>query len=166
MLGSQTHPEIWRKQIEPTQKFYSWVINNHWGTNYRAYQDGLIEFRYGLRPHEAYDSAEASRFAVGLSQPLVVSAAGKISSSAMMLRIEPTDILVQECKPSSDRTAWIVRLFGSSGEERLAKLSWGQDSPIKLWLSNLNEEKLKEIGAQVEIGPWELVTVRIEPSHT
>ncbi|MGA9240676.1 MAG: glycoside hydrolase family 38 C-terminal domain-containing protein, partial [Silvibacterium sp.] len=30
MLGSQTHPEIWRKHIEPTQKFYSWVMNNHW----------------------------------------------------------------------------------------------------------------------------------------
>jgi hypothetical protein len=55
MLGSQTHPEVWRKHIEPTQTFYSWVINNHWGTNYRAYQDGLIEFRYPLRPHAGYD---------------------------------------------------------------------------------------------------------------
>jgi alpha-mannosidase len=25
MLGSQTHPEIWRKHIESTQKFYSWA---------------------------------------------------------------------------------------------------------------------------------------------
>ena len=51
MLGSQTHPEIWRKHIEPTQTFYSWIMNNHWGTNYLAYQDGPVEFRYAFRPH-------------------------------------------------------------------------------------------------------------------
>ncbi len=36
MLGSQTNPKIWREHVEPTQTFYSWAINNHWGTNYRA----------------------------------------------------------------------------------------------------------------------------------
>jgi hypothetical protein len=38
-LGSQTNPNIWRKRIEPTQTFFSWVMNNHWGTNYRAYRE-------------------------------------------------------------------------------------------------------------------------------
>ena len=82
MLGSQTHPEIWRKQIEPTQKFYSWVMNNHWGTNYRAYQDGLIEFRYALRPHAGYSPAAAGRFAIGMSQPLISSAGTTIPNRA------------------------------------------------------------------------------------
>lgn len=166
MLGSQTHPEVWRKHIEPTQKFYSWVINNHWGTNYRAYQDGSIEFRYALRPHAAYDPAAAGRFAVGLSQPLVMSSAGKASSSAMMLRIEPADILVQECKPSSDGRGWIIRLFGCCTETRNVKLSWAQGTPMKIWRSNLSEEKLQVLGPQLELDPWELVTVRIEPSLT
>lgn len=142
------------------------MINNHWGTNYRAYQDGLIEFRYALRPHAAYDPAAASRFAVGLSQPLALSSAGRTSSSALRLRIEPTDILVQECKPSSDGRGWIIRLFGCCTETRKANLSWGENSPIGIWRSNLAEENLQALGREVEIAPWELVTLRIEPSRT
>ncbi len=162
MLGSQTHPEIWRKHIEPTQKFYSWAVNNHWGTNYRAYQEGLIEFRYAMRPHTRYDAAESSRFATGLSQPLVVSLSGEASSSGMKLRVTPKDVVVQECSRSADGKAWIVRLFGASGESRTADITWGRGKPIKIWRSNLNEEPLEEVSKQIQVEGLELITVRIE----
>ena len=72
LLNSQTNPDVWRKKIEPTQKLYSWAMNNHWGTNYRAYQEGPVVFRFVLRPHRGPCSdAEASRFATDFSQPLV-----------------------------------------------------------------------------------------------
>ena len=51
LLNSQTDPDSWRKKIEPTQKLYSWAMNNHWHTNYRAYQEGPVQFRFVLRPH-------------------------------------------------------------------------------------------------------------------
>jgi hypothetical protein len=162
MLGSQTHPEIWRKQIEPTQKFYSWVMNNHWGTNYRAYQDGLIEFRYALRPHAGYDPAAASRFAIGLSQPLIPSTRGRRSAVALKLCIDRDDVLVQECKRSADGSAWIVRLFGAAGENRRTNLTWEDGTPIKVWRSDLREQPLELLSTQVEIPAWELVTLRIE----
>ena len=162
MLGSQTHPEIWRKQIEPTQKFYSWVMNNHWGTNYRAYQDGLIEFRYALRPHAGYDPAAASRFAIGLSQPLISSTRGRRSAMALKLCIDRDDVLVQECKRSADDSAWIVRLFGAAGEKRRTNLTWKDGTPIKVWRSDLRERPLEQLSTQVEIRAWELVTLRIE----
>src|SRR5277367_111156 len=162
MLGSQTHPEIWRKKIEPTQKFFSWAMNNQWATNYRAYQDGLIEFRYALRPHGGYEPATASRFAIGLSQPLVVSAQGQPSRMALKLRIDQEDVLLQECKRSTDDSAWIVRLFGASGEDRRANLTWADHTPIKIWRSDLREQPLDRLGTQVEVPAWELVTLRIE----
>ena len=162
MLGSQTHPEIWRKQIEPAQKFYSWVMNNHWGTNYRAYQDGPVEFRYALRPHTGYDPAAASRFATGMSQPLVSSAHGQRSPMALKLRVDQKDVLVQECKRSADGTAWMVRLFGASGENRRVSLTWADDTPIKVWRSDLREQPLESLGKQVDVSAWELVTLRIE----
>jgi alpha-mannosidase len=166
MLGSQTHPEIWRKHIEPTQKFYSWVINNHWGTNYRAYQDGLIEFRYALRPHGAYEPATASRFAIGMSQPLVASAQGQRSQTALKLRIDREDVLLQECKRSADGSAWIVRLFGASGEDRKTSLTWTDKTPIKIWRSDLREQPLERLGTEVDVPAWELVTLRIEALET
>jgi hypothetical protein len=166
MLGSQTHPEIWRKHIEPTQTFYSWVMNNHWGTNYRAYQDGPVEFRYALRPHSGYDPAAAGRFAIGMSQPLVSSSHGQRSPSALKLRIDQNDVLLQECKRSEDGNAWIVRLFGASGENRKASLTWTDNTPIKVWRSDLREQPLDRIGTQVDVPAWELVTLRIEASNT
>src|SRR5271170_3461692 len=165
MLGSQTHPEIWRKHIEPTQKFYSWVMNNHWGTNYRAYQEGLVEFRYALRPHAGYKPAASSRFAIGMSQPLVASARGQRSRTALKLRIDQEDVLVQECKRSADGSAWIVRLFGAAGEDRKATLTWTDHTPIKIWLSDLREQPLEPLGTQVEVPAWELVTLRIEAQN-
>ena len=166
MLGSQTHPEIWRKHIEPTQTFYSWVMNNHWGTNYRAYQDGLVEFRYALRPHSGYDPAAASRFAIGMSQLLVSSAHGQRSPMTLKLRIDQKDVVLQECKRSADGNAWIVRFFGASGENRRANLTWTDNTPIKVWRSDLREQPLEQLGSQVDVPAWELLTLRIEALNT
>ncbi len=163
MLGSQTHPEIWRRHIGPTQTFYSWVMNNHWGTNYRAYQDGPVEFRYALRPHSGYDTAAASRFAIGMSQPLVSSAHGQRSPMTLKLRIDQKDVLLQECKRSADGKAWVVRLFGASGENRRASLTWTDNTPIKVWRSDLREQPIEQLGSQVDVPAWELLTLRIEP---
>jgi alpha-mannosidase len=166
MLGSQTRPEVWRRHIEPTQKFYSWIMNNHWSTNYRAYQDGPVEFRYGLRPHRGYDPAAASRFATAMSQPLVASAHGQRSRMGLKLRIDQEDVLVQECKRSADGSAWIVQLFGASGQDRKAGLTWADGRPIKVWRSNLSELPLERIDTQVDVPGWDVITLRIETLTT
>jgi alpha-mannosidase len=165
MLGSQTIPAIWRKHIEPTQTFYSWVMNNHWGTNYRAYQVGPVTFRYALRPHEGTDVAAASRFAIGLSQPLLAApSTGGEYAAASMLKIEPASVLLTELKPSDDGKAWIVRLFGASAEEAAARLTWSSQNIGKTFLSNLAEEPLRAIDGEIPVAGWDLVTLRVERS--
>jgi len=163
MLGSQRNPNVWRKRIEPTQTFFSWVMNNHWGTNYRAYQEGPVTFRYALRPHTRYDAAAATRLAIGLSEPLM---AQPITSSAKpvdsCLSIEPSDVLALTFKASEDRSAWIVRLFGASGETRRTKIKWLRPGETKLWRSNLAEEKLEPITSDFEVAGWDLLTIRVE----
>jgi hypothetical protein len=165
MLGSQRDPNVWRKHIEPTQTFYSWVMNNHWGTNYRAYQEGPVTFRYAIRPHGRRDAAAASRFAIGLSEPLMVKpTASHTNLLTPLLKIEPADVLAITLKPSEDRSAWIVRLFGASGESRTAKLDWGAATSVKSWISNLAEEKLRPADDPIQIDGWDLVTLRVEKS--
>lgn len=163
MLGSQKIPAIWRKHIAPTQAFYSWVMNNHWGTNYLAYQQGPVTFRYALRPHDGTDIAAASRFAIGLSQPLL---AGISTSSehglGPMLRIEPASVLLNELKPSDDGKAWIVRLFCASNDEASVRLTWPSTGIGETFLSNLAEEPLRSVNGEVPIAGWELITLRVE----
>jgi len=163
MLGSQKNPAIWRKHIAPTQTFYSWAMNNHWGTNYLAYQQGPVTFRYALRPHNGTDSAAASRFAIGLSQPLLAGVStGNEQVSSSMLKIEPARVLLNGLKPSDDGKAWIVRLFCASDEEVSARLTWSSKDIGRTFLSNLAEEQQKPIDGDVTIAGWDLVTLRVE----
>jgi hypothetical protein len=163
LLGSQRDPSVWRTHIEPTQKIYSWVMNNHWGTNYRAYQEGIVPFRYALRPHGKYDAAEAARFSTGLTQPLIAAASSEeLPAGLSLLRVEPADVLIEDIKCADDGKGWIVRLFGASGKDRQAKLTWASPAPAKTSLSDLAEQPGKPIGSSVDVPGWGLVTLRAE----
>jgi alpha-mannosidase len=163
MLGSQSDPSVWRKHIEPTQNIYSWVMNNHWGTNYRAYQDGPVEFRYALRLHKRHKAAAASRFAIGLSQPLLATpGSGQASQPSSLLRVQPDDVLALTLKPSDDGKAWIVRLFNASKKPQKAKLTWPKQAVGRSWQSNLAEDQLDLAPSGIALEPWELATLRID----
>ncbi|MBE7501139.1 MAG: hypothetical protein HS113_12685 [Verrucomicrobiales bacterium] len=137
LLNSQTNPEAWRKHVGPTQKLYSWAMNNHWGTNYRAYQEGPVVFRYVLRPHRGYDPAAASRLAVAQSQPLVpVRARGPRPASTPRLAVDSPAVLVTGFKPSDDGRALIVRLWASSDHDVQTCLAWSDRHPVRVSLSD------------------------------
>ena len=164
LLNSQTNPDGWIKKIEPTQKLYSWAMNNHWHTNYRAYQEGPVQFRFVLRPHRGRGAdAENSRFATGFSQPLVATPArGRAPSPTPLLRVEPDDVFVTALKPSDDGKAWIVRLFGANGTPANAKLTWPKPAPKRVWLSDTSEKPLQELTGDIPVPAWGVVTVRAE----
>jgi alpha-mannosidase len=161
MLGGQTNPAVWRKTIEPTQKLYSWAMNNHWETNYRAYQEGIVTFRYALRPHQKLVPVEATRFATGLTQPLVVAAAMNGTPVKSMLVLSAKNIVVLALKPSDDGKALMVTLFNSSDRNEKTALKWS--TPMKKTsLSNTPEDSLKAMTGEVEVPAWEVVTLRAE----
>jgi hypothetical protein len=74
-------------------------------------------------------------------------------------------VVVLESKPSADGKAWIVRLFGASGENRRARLSWDEKDAPKVWHSDLSEQPLAPAGDDVDVAAWELVTLRVERSQ-
>lgn len=161
LLGGQSNPDVWRKHIEPTQKLYSWAINNHWETNYRAYQDGIITFRYALRPHENFESAEATRFATGLTQPLVVTAATSGDYSLPRLTLSSKDIVVEAFKPSEDGKAYIVTLFNASAQKTQTTLQWA-GAVGAMHYSNTAEKVLDNVQGDISIAPYDVVTIRVE----
>jgi hypothetical protein len=85
---------------------------------------------------------------------------------ALKLRIDQEDVLVQECKRSTDGSAWIVQLFGAAGEDRKAGLTWADGRSIKVWRSNLSEQPLERIDTRVDVPAWDLITLRIETVNT
>lgn len=137
-------------------------MNNHWRTNYRAYQEGPVEFRYALRARRGYDPAAASRFAIGQSQPLIASTASSNPLSPPLLQIEPPNVLALTLKSSNDGRAWIVRLFGASGEDRKAQLHWSPPVYRRIWRSDLSERAIEPLAGEIPVAGWDVVTLRIE----
>jgi hypothetical protein len=163
LLNSQSNPATWRKKVGRTQKLYSWAMNNHWGTNYRAYQEGPHVFRFILRPHRGHDPLAASRLAIAASQPLLPAGArGARPLSAPRLQLTSPGVLATALKPSDDGRALILRLWGAAGREARSDLAWSQPAPKRLAFSNAGEEPVRRLEGAVTVPAWGVVTVRAE----
>ncbi len=158
----QPNPNAYLRHIEPSATFYSWVMNNHWHTNYRAYQEGETTFRYFIRPHKAYDPVEAAKFGIEATEPLIVAPARGDKPLASRLQVEGEGVLVSAMKPSDDGHAIIIRLYGASGKDATARLKWSDPVPKKTWLSDASEQPLKEAGDRIDVPGWGTVTLRAE----
>ncbi len=156
----QPNPNAYLKTIEHSPRLYSWVMNNHWHTNYRADQEGLTVFRYAIRPHRGYDAVAAHRFGIESTEPLLVALAVGPAVAPPRLRVEPEEVVAAALKPSADGKAWIVRLFGASGKGQRATLTWSDPAPRNVWLSDALEQPLAPAGKRIEIPAWDVVTLR------
>jgi alpha-mannosidase len=138
-------------------------MNNHWGTNYRAFQEGPVTFRFVLRPHAIYDAAEASRAAIAASQPLLaVRAHGAPPPAAPRLAIESPDVIVTALKPSDDGRALIVRLWNAGGRDVRTTVRWSAPAPRRVTLSGTDEQPGRELGDTIELPAWGALTLRAE----
>jgi alpha-mannosidase len=162
LIGSQTNPDVWIQHLQPSQTIYSWVMNNHWHTNYRAEQEGLTVFRYAIRPHEGFVPEDAAKFGVACSQPLIVVTASGPTASKPRLELSSDKVVVTAFKPSDDGKAWIVRLFGASGKTEKVKLAWPSPAPQHVWLSDTSEKPRDPAGPSFEVPGWGIVTLRAE----
>jgi hypothetical protein len=153
-------PVGWIRELEPSTTFYSYVMNNYWETNYKASQSGEHVFRYAIRAHDVYDSADATCFGMERSCPLV--AAPTSGGRGGVLTVSPEGVVATVLKPSDDGKAAIMRLFNVSGRTEKARVDWPNRKPPRVWKSNLKEEQLEEVQGGVEMAPWEIVTLRVD----
>jgi len=163
LLNSQSDPRVWRASVGSPTSLYPWLMNNHWGTNYRAYQEGPVTFRFAARPHQGYDPAAATRVATGMSQPmLVLPAAGNAPAGESRLRLSTEDVVVTGFKPADDGGGWIVRLYNVSGQDARVSLTWSKPAPSALRISDTSERPGAIVDGPVPIPAWGVVTLRAE----
>ena len=161
LLNSQTNPDVWRKEVGPTQKIYSWVMNNHWGTNYRAFQEGPHVFRFLLRPHRGYDPAAAARLAIAAGQPLLpVAARGKEPLGVQFAELPGPDVLLTGLKPSDDGQALLFRLWNAAGRDTQVNIARNGAAQQSLWLSDVSERPVEKAAGPMSVPAWGLVSVR------
>jgi hypothetical protein len=164
LLNSQHDPNVWLDHLPPTQTLVSWVMNNHWGTNYRAFQEGPVLFRYLVRPHVGSESdAAITRSSVAASQPLVVAAGrGEPPRAEPLLTVDAANVVVTALKPSDDGQALILRIHNLSPSPEAVRLTWPGRPDPSLCLSQTSEHAGQSVepGSPLTLAPRSLTTLR------
>ena len=155
-------PKSWMDRSLESPTIYSFVMNNHWGTNYCADQQGLVELRYSIQPHGRYVPLEAMRFGMERSQPLLASAASNRATSKPRLTVSPAEVIVTALRPSRDGKALIVRLYNVSDKAEKAEFRWAVPVPKAVWLSDLSEQPREAVAGTVDLPAWSVVTLRAD----
>ena len=137
----------WLDHIVPGTSVYSWVMNNHWHTNFPLTQDGPVTFRYRLLPHGAFDAAAANRFGLEQSQPLVHVTANIDPKIKPLLTLDNDRVVVTILKPSAEGKGTLVRLRSLSDKPETVNLRWDDTSRP--------DEKIM-------LDPWGMATVTVK----
>jgi len=162
--GAHGPLSAWRKEFQPGGTLYSWVCNNHWETNYKAGQDGVLRCEYWIWPYAAsFDNSIAQRFARQVHQPLIrIDGMTTVKPPAKWLGLENYEnIVISSVRPTRDGSgALSVRLFNTSPNPLSTTLRLPAPEQ-KVYRSNPLEERW-EVLDDIPLGPWEVVTVRVE----
>ena len=162
-VASPLQTKSWIRHLEPTQTFYSYVMNNYWETNYKASQQGPAPFHYSLRPHGPFDAAAAARFGIERSRSLVVMPVDpEAPLRGSMLRVEPAEVIVTSLKPSIDRRALMLRLFNAGSRPAAARVIWIDPIPKRVARSSPFEEPGGPVSEPIELPPAGIVTLRAD----
>lgn len=154
----------WIKKYEPSNRLFSWVMNNAWFVNYKAYQDGKIPFHYVLQPHESFDEVAAKKFGIEQTQPLLITPVDKKAQPVTppLTLKDDTSIIITSIKKSRDGKAVMIRFFNPSGKTAATEISWGKIKPAQIYISSPREERGAAAGNSVSLDPHEIKTIRVE----
>ena len=160
--SGQPDPNAYLKHIESSATLYSWAMNNHWHTNYRADQEGPTRFRYAVRPHGPYDCIAATRFGIEATQPLLVAPAAGEAPKGSLVTLDQPGVIVNSLKPGNDGKAMILRLFNPTGTDLAVNLTWAAPAPREVFVSNLAEAPVTKLQGPLAITAGSVVTLRVE----
>ena len=152
----------WLKKLEPSSTIYSWVMNNHWHTNFPLTQDGPVRFRYRLFPHEGYDVVKANRFGLEQSQPLVYATADKVQVVKPVIAIGNDRVYTTILKSTDKDKELIVRLRSLSDKEESVKLSFPKADPKSLMICDREENPSRSTNGELTMIPYGQVTLQLK----
>lgn len=149
----------WISSLNPTQTFYSYIMNNYWGTNYKAEQNGIASFRYILQPHGMFIPGNAEKIALQESEPLVVvPLSQKIAETGSLFYLKNDGIVVTALLPQND--GYLIRLYNAGGKPETLEIMW-KDKPADVYFSDLDGEKTGAYNPGVSIPAWGLRTIKV-----
>jgi hypothetical protein len=146
---------------------YSFVMNNYWLTNYKAWQRGMVVFHYVLQPHGSFSQAAAARFGMDSQQPLLTaSIAPDARPREPLFTLEPTDVLAEDCHPTPDGRSYSLRIFNAGTQSATVRLNWTGGQRVQIARTDLFGGDPRAIAEPVILASLDSITLRVTPLHS
>jgi alpha-mannosidase len=153
----------WKKNTTSLSTFYSYAMNNYWHTNFKVDQEGEVNFRYSIFPHNEFNESEATKRGIESNQPFIVSPADANSNEfKSVFSIENKNIILSTIKPSANKKGIILRLYNANSEAQKPELKWKKLQPKKVYWSNANQEKLIPFNPDESWPPFAFKTLYLQ----
>jgi hypothetical protein len=145
-IGAVTVEQPWLQTLQPSPLIYSYVMNNYWHTNYKADQEGPVQFRYSIQPHTEFNPAQAAKFGRECRMPLLARIVDPVQTpTSSLFQIEPVEVLVESIKPIANGRAWLLYFYNPTAGTQQVVLRWNKTMPVTIYLS----DSFANIGQQV-----------------
>ena len=151
----------WRERTAAGTTIYAYLFNNYWHTNYKAYQQGPLKYRFVLRAHAGHDALALRRFSDEQDHPLLVFAADPAAPQTQApFSLSGDPVTLSSLRVADGGAALVARLFNPSPKPATVTLrSAGQGA--RVWLMSGDEAQAVPDG-RVVIPGLGMRTVRIE----
>jgi alpha-mannosidase len=154
----------WLLKPEPGTTIYSYVMNNYWLTNYKAWQRGMVVFHYVLEPHGPFSQAAATRFGVDSQQPLLTaSIPPHVRALKPLFTVEPASVLVENCHPNPDGRSYSVRLFNAGRQSTTVHLAWAGGKTVQFARTGLFGSDPQVITGPITLASLDSMTLSVTP---
>ncbi len=165
-IGAITAEQPWLQTLQPSPLIYSYVMNNYWHTNYKADQEGLVQFRYSIQPHAEFNLAQAAKLGRECRTPLLVHIADPAQASmSSLFQIEPAEVLVESIKPIANGRAWLLYFYNPTAQPQQAVLRWNQTIPATIYLSDSFANLGQQVLGKFEIKAYGSLYVRVNKNN-
>jgi len=150
---------------------YSWVMNNYWMTNFRAYQEGGFSWSYQITSTTDTTNTFATKYAWGVRNPFPTrtfpAGADELKSSSLeTLKISgPANAMLVNCRPAfKDKRTILVHFRELEGLPAEVKLSSAISGLTIKRISEVNTVG-KQVGqpvSSIQLKPYEVRFFEVE----
>jgi hypothetical protein len=115
----------WKEKGTITSRWFSYVMNNYWHTNFKIDQDSIAAFNYALRPHDALKNDEQEKAAMEFTQPLISFAVKeKVKLAENKFELSNEKIVITSITPQSN--SFMIRIFNPENTAQTTSLFWSR----------------------------------------
>lgn len=146
---------------------FSWVTNNYWFTNFRASQEGEMQWRYTITSRQDTKNTEALKFALGdrvqaYARVLPIGTKDNQAMEGSLLEINDNDLMITSMAPAQKKGYLILQVRETSGCEGKKLQLTSKGKIVRFDKVNALEEVQKSHLQQMDVPAYGDVLIRIK----